>query len=490
MRYVLLIFLFLTTLSYGQEKRRIIVLADPNIDIRKETDDAMSLVRLMVYSNEFDIEGLIATCSHNLEYRYVQPFYDAIDAYELSLSNLRVHASGWPDPDYLRSVTALGPERYATQFALSEEPISDGAEVLIAAINKNDDRPIWIQIWGDGAVIAQALEHIRKTEGRLAVDIAVSKLRILDNAGQDDSGAWLMANYPELFYIRWINQFSAMDIYSDLRLEWYPWCSVGCGMGDASYVTDQWADVNVRSHGPLGDVYYPRRYVKEGDTPTLLYVIQNGLNDPMKPWEGSWGGRLTREPIAGVRSVYHPLGPPDNREIAETDFDPYYMYGPEEDTWNGYTSTYAPIYRWWPDFQNDFASRMDWSIQSSYGNANHPPEVSIEHIELEVFKGDVIYLSGLVSDPDGDLLNYKWWYYKEPGTYSQDIVINNSTEEECQVIIPSDAVGSEIHIILSVTDNGIPELTRYKRVIINVHETFVDVTPPTVPNSLSFIVTI
>jgi len=41
MRYLLLIFLFLTTLSYGQE-RRIIVLTDPNVDIRKETDDAMS----------------------------------------------------------------------------------------------------------------------------------------------------------------------------------------------------------------------------------------------------------------------------------------------------------------------------------------------------------------------------------------------------------------------------------------------------------------
>jgi hypothetical protein len=166
------------------------------------------------------------------------------------------------------------------------------------------------------------------------------------------------------------------------------------------------------------------------------------------------------------------------------------MYAPGTDTWGGYTNEYTSIFRWWPDFQNDFASRMDWSVQSSYGNANHPPEISGGHVELEVFRGDDLYLSGLVSDPDGDLLNYKWWYYKEAGTYDSDVLIFDSTEEECRVRIPTDAVGSTIHIILSVTDNGVPELTRYKRVIINVHETFIDVIPPTVPFSLSFIVTI
>ena len=490
MRYLLLIFLFLTTLTYGQEKRRIIVLTDPNIDIRKETDDAMSLVRLMVYSNEFDIEGLIATCSHNMEYRYVKPIHDAIDAYELVLPNLRNHADGYPSPNSLRAVTALGPERYATQFALNEEPISPGAEVMINAINKDDDRPIWVQIWGDGAVIAQVLEYIRNTEGQVAVDLAVSKLRILDLAGQDDSGAWLMGHYPDLWYIRWVDQYVAMDPMSDVNLNFYPQCGE-CAKGDPYYTNDEWVANNVQNHGPLGDVYPDRRYLKEGDTPTMLYMIPNGLNNPNNPWEGSWGGRTTREPIEGLRSYLDPLGPPDMRELAETDFDPYYMYGLEDDRWtnhlgNTYTSTYVTIFRWWEDFQNDFASRMDWSIQSSYNNANHPPEITNEREEIGVFKGDIIYLSSLVSDPDGDLLNYKWWYYKEPGTYSNDVIINNSTEAECEVSIPIDAVGSEIHIILSVTDNGTPVLTRYKRVIINVYETFIDIIPPSVPYDLFY----
>jgi len=390
----------------------------------------------------------------------------------------------------LRAVTALGPLHYGTKYALSES-LSAGGQVLLDAINKDDDRPIWIQIWGDGAVIAQALEHIRKTKGWASAQAASLKLRVLDIAGQDDSGAWLKDSdhYPNLWYVRWVNQFCAMDPMSDIRLDFYPYCGE-CAKGDSYYTDDEWVKNNIQNHGPLGDVYPDRKYLKEGDSPSLLYLIPNGLNDPEHPWEGSWGGRFTHEPITGVRSVNDPLGPPDNREFAESDFDPYYMYGPGTDTWNTYTNTYSPIFRWWVDFQNDFASRMDWSIQSSYNNANHPPEISAGHINIDVFKGDIIYLSSLVSDPDGDLLNYKWWYYKEPGTYSKDVIINNSTDAECEVPIPIDAVGSEIHIILSVTDNGNPMLTRYKRIIITVHETFIDVTPPTVPYYLSFIVTI
>jgi hypothetical protein len=479
MKRILFIFSFLLIFSvlYPQaepEKRRIIVLTDPNIDPNKETDDAMSLVRLMVYSNEFDIEGLIATCSHNLQYRYVEPILLAIDKYEEVLPNLEIHANGYPNPDYLRSITALGPRLYGTQFALSETPISDGAQIVIDAINKSDDRPIWIQIWGDGATIAQALEHIRKTEGNESVQNAVSKLRIVDMAGQDDSGAWLKSedNYPDLFYIRWENQFSAMDVYSDMNLNLFPYCGE-CGKGEPPYGTDEWFDEHIRNHGPLGSIYYERRWVHEGDSPTLLLMIPNGLNDPEKPWQGSWGGRFTREPVTGIRSYRDPLG---SKEWPETMFDPYYMYGPDIDTWNGYTSTYASIFRWWVESYNDFASRMDWSI--NLPNANHPPIVSVEK-NLTVCVGDTINLEAEFSDPDGDNLNFQWWYYKEAGTYTGDISINGN-----EIIIPSDSRDTEVHFIISVTDDGEPPLTRYGRIVLNI---IVDEASPSIPNNIQAI---
>ena len=43
----------------ASEKHRIIVLTD----IENEPDDAMSLVRFLTYSNQWDVEGLIATTS-------------------------------------------------------------------------------------------------------------------------------------------------------------------------------------------------------------------------------------------------------------------------------------------------------------------------------------------------------------------------------------------------------------------------------------------
>ena len=45
--------------SESYEKKRVIVLTD----IENEPDDAMSLVRFLTYSNQWDVEGLIATTS-------------------------------------------------------------------------------------------------------------------------------------------------------------------------------------------------------------------------------------------------------------------------------------------------------------------------------------------------------------------------------------------------------------------------------------------
>ncbi|HHA18170.1 MAG TPA: DUF1593 domain-containing protein, partial [Methylophaga sp.] len=252
-------------------RRRVIVLTDPNVDPNKESDDKMSLVRLMLYSNEFDIEGIVATCSHNLYARYTEPIYDAIDAFEQALPNLKNHAGNWPTADYLRSVTALGPASYGTMFALNEEPISDGGRLIVNALMVDDPRPLWVTIWGDGAVIVQALEYIKATQGEQAALDASLKLRVLDNAGQDDSGAWLKAayHYPYTFYVRWVRGGMAMDSISDTPtgISWFPYCGE-CAKGDVSYVSDYWVEKNIQPKGPLGAEYPDRRYLKEGDSPT------------------------------------------------------------------------------------------------------------------------------------------------------------------------------------------------------------------------------
>src|SRR5262245_20951366 len=70
------------------EKNRVVVLTD----IANEPDDQMSMVRFLVYSNQFDVEGLVAGTSTWMRNR-VRPdvLNTLIDAYEQVAPNLRKH---------------------------------------------------------------------------------------------------------------------------------------------------------------------------------------------------------------------------------------------------------------------------------------------------------------------------------------------------------------------------------------------------------------
>ncbi len=70
------------------------------------------------------------------------------------------------------------------------------------------------------------------------------------------------------------------------------------------------------------------------------------------------------------------------------------------------------------------------------------------------------------ADPDADKLKYEWMFYHEAGTYKGKITIKKTSTDKAAVQIPNDAKGKTIHIVLIVTDNGEPNLTRYQRLVI------------------------
>ena len=76
------------------------------------------------------------------------------------------------------------------------------------------------------------------------------------------------------------------------------------------------------------------------------------------------------------------------------------------------------------------------------------------------------------SDPDGDQLTGKWWQYREAGTYTGSVRIDESKSVGTfsgSFRVPADAqVGDTIHAVLEVIDNGEIPLTRYQRVIVTV----------------------
>lgn len=119
--------------------------------------------------------------------------------------------------------------------------------------------------------------------------------------------------------------------------------------------------------------------------------------------------------------------------------------------------------------QNDFAARAEWCVKD-YESANHPPIVKLNHPNvLNASLGEEVKLSGTATDPDGDQLNYTWWQYVEPGTYENNVAIENANDKEASFVVPPDAVlGDTFHIILEVTDTGNHPLTRFQRVVVTV----------------------
>ncbi len=406
-------------------------------DLGADPDDEQSMVRQLVCANEYDIEGLIVSTGCWKKSQSNTDMLDKIlNAYGKVVSNLSVHADGYPSLDYLKSISVMGQKSYGMSDVGAGKD-SPGSELIIAAVDKDDPRPVWVTGWGGVNTIAQALWKVRETRSPEELSKFLNKLRVFDILGQDDAGAWIAKNFPELLYIR------ATGVYG-----WQP--------------SDEHLDKHIQNHGPLGAVYPDRKWATEGDTPAFMHVCPNGLNDPDKIDQGGWGGRFSLTKKSGIRSMS------GVKKETETKYDPYYMYG---NTSEGAKA----IKRWSKGYNNDFAARMDWSIASNYADANHHPiavvngDTSRQVLEVSVSPGSNVTLSADgSSDPDGDSLVYSWSFYSEPSSYSGNVTIENGSSDSATVAIPSNGGGKNIHIILELHDNGSPNLYAYRRVIINV----------------------
>ena len=304
-------------------------------DLGADPDDEMSLVRVMATSNEFDIEGLIVVTSlWKTSQSSTSTLDKIVNAYGQVVSNLQKHASGYPSLAYLQSISKLGQTGFG-MAAVGSGKDSPGSELIIAAVDKPDPRPVWINLWGGGNTLGQALWKVKNTRTQAQVDQFVSKLRVYDVLGQDDAGAWMTKTFPSLFYIRF------KGVYS-----WQP--------------SDNWVASNVQNKGPLGAVYPKKAYAIEGDTPSFLYQYPNGLSDPEHPDWGSWGGRMDTTKKSGSR------GMTGGASYNEAQYDPYYMIGDASE--GG-----ASVGRWSTALNSDFAARMIWSVTSAYSGANHHP---------------------------------------------------------------------------------------------------------------------
>lgn len=450
------------------ERPRVFILTD----IENEPDDAMSLVRYLTYANQFDTEGLIATTSiHQRNKVAPQTIRRIVGAYAKVRDNLERHESGFPTGDQLLAVVSEGLPNYGLE-AVGHGHDSPGSELLIRAMDRADPRPLWVPVWGGPNVLAQALWKIRANRPPEAVAQAVAKLRVYAISDQDDTGPWLRREFPGLFYIvsPGFNDGGAYHhaTWSGISGDYF---HARCAGADFNLVTNEWLESNIRQKGPLGAEYPHWEYLMEGDTPSFLNLINNGLGDPEHPNWGGWGGRYelyTPRPMKWHLS-------PETRPIW-TDADDEVLG--IDNRWHD--NNHATIWRWRAAYQNDFAARMDWTVKAP-AEANHPPVPALAHADRITAKpGQRIDLSAEgTTDPDGDALSYEWFYYHEAGTFplssarsGQPLDIQNSDQAQAWFIVPAKRVMApgigDLHVILAVTDQGNPRLTCYRRVIVTV----------------------
>lgn len=456
-----------TSNETAHQKNRMIVLTD----IEADPDDTQSLVRLLLYANHIDIKAIVATTSCWQKNRIApESIEKIIRAYGQVQPNLLKHENGFPHAEALLSLVKDGLPVYGME-GVGNGKDSEGSEWIIKTLEENDDRPLWISVWGGVNTLAQALYKIKNTKSDAQAKKLIEKLRIYTISDQDDSGIWIRNNFPDVFYI-----VSPGDDYGSAT--WIAINSVVKGI-DNTKISNTWLAENIQQgHGPLGALYPDVAYGMEGDTPAYLSLIPNGLNNAEHPDWGGWGGRyevlkpdFTKQKKGGSGVPHEP----ETRKIwtnASDSFSPYVASGygraVRQDT-STFSGNKVTLWRWRDDFQNDFAARMDWCL-SPFEKANHPPvAVSNQPDRITVKSGQGFSLDASAStDPDGDNLSFLWFHYPEAGSYRKFIKVGTENLAGHWVAAPEVEKTETVHFILRVTDKGTPSLSRYRRVIVTV----------------------
>ncbi|MBN2182857.1 MAG: DUF1593 domain-containing protein [Sedimentisphaerales bacterium] len=432
-----------------------------------EIDDECSMVRFLLYANEWDIEAIITSSSqyHSHGHNWagddwIQPY---LNAYAKVYPNLIKHDPGYPTPEYLQARTLLGNVKAEGEM----DEITAGSQYIVKVLlDEADNQSLWLQAWGGPNTIARALKTIEQEHPEKMAYVA-KKIRFFFIWEQDST-------YQDYIRPHW-GKFNIPTIISDQFIAIaYNWDKI-IPEEKHKFFSAAWMKENIlQDHGPLCALYKAHddgRFRSEGDSPSFMHTIVTGLRSAESPDWGGWGGRYVKvrentwlDPVQEPGYQY-----PEGRWYSSSAWGRQRMRKNIQND-KELMAYLKPIWRWSEAFQNDWAARADWCVKS-YAEANHQPAVVIAHArDLKVRPGEMVSLSAKgTTDPDGDELTYHWWRYGEADTYDGTIEIRDAAEQNASFKVPGEAgKGKTIHIICEVTDNGSPPLTRYRRVVVEI----------------------
>src|SRR6185295_13136553 len=363
-----------------------------------------------------------------------------------------------------------------------------GSDLIKSLLLDDDESPIYLHAWGGQSTIARALKSIEEqykdtTQWSAIHAKVIRKAVIHPSSDQDDTYAkYIRPNWPEIRYRQLtggiILGYNAQSLVSE---------------ADAAYFTSEWTRKNISERGPLGAFYRvwgdgkqmvhgdifdyfgvstgksaqelrgqgyvvwspiheAGSFLGEGDTPTFLNLIDNGLRGYRGDSFGGWGGyantappRSFAEGFAALESVAGGSAAP--RPLAR-----------------------APTHPFLAAAQRELAARFIWATTSRFADANHDPRLIARGSRLiSARPGKVVNLRVKPSDPDGNDVTVRWWRWDEADSYAGVVNLDRSEGPTTSFTVPMEPkAGEKIHLIAEATDNGVPALTRYVRFVITV----------------------
>jgi len=420
-----------------------------------EPDDMESAVRLMCYADRFEIEAIITTVGWNCDpYPTEWKAYldTVIEAYGRDVYNLMKRSSQseflpievengsqalgyWPSVEYIRSRAMMGSQR-AGIGVIGEDNDTPGSDFLIKLADEDDPRPIWVASWGSSNTLAQAIWRVQQTRTPEQLKAFLNKFRVYTITDQDMVyGMRMNREYSSHMWMRRELQDDLLFVWDEGT--WQRQCELGKRSWDI-------AKEKIQGNANLGSVYPTYLWGVEGDTPSFLHLMPNGLNDPDDPAQVSWGG-VHRFGICA-----------DNQTYAWT-------------SWEEPIISKSIAYKdgFYPDEFNDFLARIEWA-RTGEGNTN--PKVivngnsSYKPLVIEAKAGEKVVLdASATSDAEGDALSFRWWQQEEIGPM---VEIEGADTPIATITAPD----SRVDIICEVHDASEWNLVSYKRIIISTSQ--------------------
>ena len=257
------------------EKPRVIVSTDIG---GSDQDDFQSMVHYLVYADVLETEGLISSPPGKGR---ANDILSCIAAYELDFPNLRAWSDDYPAPDALRDLVRQG-SVVAQSGAAPSTNISDGAKLIIERALLDDQRPLYVLVWGAITDVAQAVHSRPGIKAKLRIYSIGAWNTQQDRKARD----YLFNKHPDLWWIESDTTFRGMYLG---------------GVQSGAFGPRSFPEQHVKGHGHLGAFFMSKKAdLKMGDSPSVLYLLHG---DADRPDSEHWGGSFFR-PFPTKRPTY------------------------------------------------------------------------------------------------------------------------------------------------------------------------------------------